>query len=230
MAANNQLQADAEVTQVRSDKTRELNRRLCRDVNEARSERTVALEDLDRLKQQVEFAQQDTKQAQQDLKQVQMQNFKLGETLRTSEQQAQLDLQQVRMENLSLREALKASQQEVLELSIAQCDTASELSTGNSVSGALDGISTPSNDSGPDPAILVVPLAQEDCTCSDHFTWGCPSHRVYSDSLLLAHRDIATRISNGPPGLEMDAPPGLEVSFHQRQPSWDNKLSLAPAW
>jgi len=197
-ASNQKLQADAATAQARSERTRDLNRRLCREVNEARSERTVAFEELEQLKQQVERFQREAKQA--------------------------------RCENAALREALRASQQHVVELSRSQSDSCGELAMAPaqpesfpSMGFTGDAHFIPSDESGPDPALLMVPVSHQElqtcdgdhtmCSCTNNCSWGCTFHRVYSDSLLLAHREIAARISHGPPGLEPEIPPGLECNL-----------------
>lgn len=45
--------------------------------------------------------------------------------------------------------------------------------------------------------------AETTCKCGQMYAWGCSLHCVYSDKLLLAHRDVGRRISLGPPGLEL---------------------------
>jgi hypothetical protein len=210
IASNNQLTADAEIAQARSEKTRELNRRLCREVNEARSERTVAFESMEQLKQQVKRAQEEVEQVR-------------------SESATQREALQVSQQELSTTRGLFAA----LQAATAQdCFHSKSASIGHECS--------PSNENGPAPSPLVVPLSNEPhiismvplsnephivsrvtpesdpgdvikdakCSCGNS-AWGCACHRVYSDRLMLAHREMAAMVSRGPPGLEMEAPPGL---------------------
>lgn len=181
---NHRLQVDSETATARSEKTRELNRRLCREVNEARSERTGALEELDRLKQEMAVALREVKQA--------------------------------RCENSDLRESFQSSQEQIRELTRLLSDASKKPPL------------EPLQEEGPDPSLLAVPMNGKDgmCSCSGHSTWGCTVHRVYSDSLLLAHRSMATKISDGPPGLEMELPPGLDGNAAEAR---GNRLFLQSA-
>jgi len=190
-ATNQQLQAGSQASQDRFEKTRELNRRLCRDINDSRTERTAALEELDRHKAQMEQVQQ-----------------KLNQGL---------------SENAALREALEATQLKMLELLRSQSDSCSKPSAGSLLFEFPPGLSAVADDA--DAAcheISIAPSSDEDevhfgdavCRCN---TGGCSLHRVYSDSLLLAHRGIASKILRGPPGLELELPPGLEFAHTQTQ-------------
>merc|ERR1711879_186437 len=129
-------------------------------------------------------------------------------------ERTQDELSQVQHENAALREALEASQRQVLELSKWQPNMQPLTSVD----------SAPSQDAGPDPELFAIPADRESyqenvnviensdvrCSCNSNLSWGCPLHRVYSNSVLLAHRDIAAKIAQGPPGLSMSAPPGLD--------------------
>jgi len=214
-AANQQLRWDAEQAQTKSEKTRDLNRRLCREVSESRSERTVALEELERVKHQ--------------------------------SQKLQEEIKRVRSENLSLREGLKDFELKVSELSrpqpVAHKQDQTITDTLQNEIGSITTIQDALLDQGPDASFLMVPADPEAmpcisedlhsdtmCKCTSKSAWGCPVHRVYSDSLLLAHREIASRISMGPPGLEMELPPGLEcMGKLDVQPSSQSGLCLVPA-
>jgi hypothetical protein len=184
-AANQQLQEDVKTAQQRSEQARELNRRLCRETNDARSVRSSALEEVELLKKQVAQFQKEAKKA--------------------------------RSENASLHEALQASRQELLELAEAKVDVID-----NTCVFGLDTISLEQLqiDEEIHPGNAV-------CSCNTDRPWGCSLHRVYSDGLLLAHRELASRVSRGPPGLELEAPPGLEVSLAAAS---NRGLHLVPAF
>jgi len=202
-----QSESDAHRATEHSQKTRELNRRLCRELNEVRSERTVALEELGRLHQAVERARKEVKQ--------------------------------VRSENTTLQEALQDSQQQVLHLTLSRLESDSC----NAVPVELsDAVHFPGMGSAMDPCISSnepeAKLAQHEdggriedtiCRCNEHLSWGCTLHRVYSDSLLLAHRDVSSRISRGPPGLEPEAPPGLDCMHTEMSGQPWGRLHLMPA-
>lgn len=194
-ASNQQLQANSEQANTRSEKTRELNRRLCREMTDARSERNSAAEELDRLKQLLNLSRQ--------------------------------QVEQVRYENSTLTEALQASQMQVLGLSR---ETAPKPSHG------VDLLHVHELEAELHPTSLTEPDNQEQlpfedatCRCNDKTSWGCDLHRVYSGSLLLAHKETTSRISRGPPGLEIEAPPGLEFKFEAAPPPWGSALRMAPA-
>lgn len=226
-AANQQLQRDAEKAHTSTEKTRDLNRRLCREVNEARMERTVALEEVERLKQQ-------TRKQHDELKQIRAENLSLHNAFKDSQRQV-----------IQITEALNA-QHEALELSRLQSETPRKLSNLDETC-QTDWSTVGENsidDQGPDPALLMVSPVSFDsdqnstqsnsfdteCKCNHGSTWGCALHHVYSGSLLLAHRDIALRISQGPPGLEAELPLGLEYPRKQDlQHSWCSSLRLVPA-
>lgn len=200
-ASNQQLQSSSDSLQTRFEKTRELNRRLCREVNEARAQRTSAVEELEKSREQMQEASQVA--------------------------------EQLRLENSNLREALAASEKRVLELSRVKAKAAKAQKAADKKRERAE--------AGPDP-MLLVPTSQEQCStegidqiadvpcmCSNPLTWGCPAHRTYSDSLLLAHRSMAQRIALGPPGLEPESPPGLnKPEFPPGLATWDNKISLRP--
>lgn len=208
-AANRQLQWNAQEAQERSDKTRELNRRLCREVNEARTERTNALEELDLLKQQAH--------------------------------KAQAELKRVRAENATLSEALQASQHEVFELSRSMSVLSAKHGGETFQDMSASRQEEHPGEQGPDPNLFVVPMSCEPdridcgtsksttvCSCSRSGSWGCELHCIYSGNLLLAHRDIASRICHGPPGLEIEAPPGLVCDPDKVHPTASSlKLVLA---
>lgn len=205
--SNQQLQRDASQTQLRFDKTRELNRQLCREVQEVRSERTAAVEELERLREEA--------------------------------RQARSDALQVRCENDLLRESLRDAKEQLLELSkveLAMPEAAKAKSSAAKVDD-FDDVELP----------IVVRLEPEvaqsehlnmasechaadaACRCHLDLSWGCPSHRIYSDSLLLAHREVSNRIAKGPPGLCLDAPPGLEgmMDAAERHRPWGLRLAAA---
>jgi len=201
-------ESDAQRAVEQSQNTRELNRRLCRQLNEVRSERTLALEELQRLKQELE---------------------------RTHK-----EVNQTRCENTSLREALQDSQQQVHNLTLCSLeadstnDARAEPSNAKSCAGVSSTTDIECTFSGEPQGELSQ---QEDrgcardivCTCNDPRSWGCTIHRLYSDSLMLAHRDVAARISRGPPGLEPEAPPGLECMLAEMRGQPFSGLHLMPA-
>jgi len=189
-------------------KTRELNRRLCRELSEVRSERTLALEELQRLKQELERTFNEVKQT--------------------------------RFENTSLREALQDSQQQVHNLTLCslEADSTNDARAEPSNAKSCAGVSSTTDIEctfGNEPQ---VEFSQEEdrgcatdivCTCNDHLSWGCPIHRIYADSLMLTHRNVASRISRGPPGLEPEAPPGLECMLAEMRGQPFGGLRLMPA-
>jgi len=206
-ASNQQLQANSEQSNTRSEKTRELNRRLCREMTDARSERNSAFEELDRLKQLLNLSRQ--------------------------------QVEQVRCENSTLTEALQASQVQVLELSSETAEKPSHVvdllqksTTSDDKCGRVHVLEAELH-----PTSLTEPDSQEQlrfgdgaCRCNDKTSWGCDLHQVYSGSLLLAHRQTTSRISCGPPGLELEAPPGLEFKFTEGAlPPWGSALRMAPS-
>jgi len=207
-ASKLQWASDAQRALEQSQRTRELNRRLCRELNDVRSERTLALEELQRLKQQLE---------------------------RTHK-----DVEQTRCENASLRGALQDSQQQVLNLTLcsSEANSTNDTQTERSNAKSCAGVSSTKEIECTFSNEPQAELSQQDdrgcardsvCTCNDHLSWGCPIHRVYSDSLMLAHRDVASRISRGPPGLEPEAPPGLECMFAEMRGPPFGRLHLMPA-
>merc|ERR1719253_335770 len=168
-AANQQSQWNAETAQSRMEKTKELNRRLCREVHEARTERTKAVEELERL-------QQDTQKNVDEVKQARADNLSLQEALKVSQRKvleqsrkqskAAADnkkileeLQQLRHENSSLQEQLEASQREVLELSSLQLQAQSAAAEPAAASQIVESIQNQTviagdrslSDLGPDP-------------------------------------------------------------------------------
>jgi hypothetical protein len=203
-----QFEYDAQQATESSQKTRELNRRLCRQLSEVRTERTAALEELERLKQEVERARKETKQAQS--------------------------------ENTTLRDALRDTQQEVIHLTLAklESDSCDETPTetflaehiSREASTAMTDTSMSFLETGVELGQYEDPFSIEEavCKCNDHGSWGCSVHRRYADSLLLAHRQVASSIARGPPGLELEAPPGLEfmATTARQQPRGNLHLRL----
>jgi len=51
------------------------------------------------------------------------------------------------------------------------------------------------------------------CSTCDVPGWGCEEHQVYSDRLLLAHRDMSLELALGAPGLERPPHSGAVESF-----------------
>lgn len=53
------------------------------------------------------------------------------------------------------------------------------------------------------------------CSCGAGHRWGCPRHRVYPSTLLLAHRALREVIDRGAPGLSTDIPvlPPLQIGL-----------------
>jgi len=127
------------------------------------------------------------------------------EELERAQNRAEQRLQEVRHENSALREALEVSEQKVLQLARIEPDVC----VGSTEEMDIE-------EAGPDPSVPMDPVQLE------AGSWGCTSlaDRVYSEHLLLAHRTIAARIANGPPGLELEVPPGLT--------RWDHSISMRP--
>lgn len=185
-ALNQQFQVDAKQAHTCSEKTRELNRKLCRETTDARSERNSVSEELDRLKQLLNISRK--------------------------------QVEQVQCENSTLSEALQASKLHVFELSSRSAAEPSKVDLLDK-STSTDDTCRPGHEDEAErcPILPTEPNAQGHiqfeavtCGCNNHISWGCDLHRVYSGGLLLAHRETASRISRGPPGLEIQAPPGLE--------------------
>jgi len=208
-ASKLQFESDAQRALDQVQKTRELNRRLCRDLNEVRSERTAAIEELDRLKHELERALKQAKQTQR--------------------------------ENTTLREALQDSQQQVVDLTLSslKADSSNDVQAEASTVQSVLGMSLTADKECSFSSEPQAELGQHEeggcigdnvCRCNDNLSWGCSLHRTYSDSLLLAHRDVASRISRGPPGLEPEAPPGLEFirAASSGQQPW-GRLHMMPA-
>jgi len=203
-----QFEYDAQQATESSQKTRELNRRLCRQLSEVRTERTAALEEVERLKQEVERARKEMKQAQS--------------------------------ENTSLRNAMQDTQQQLLDLTLAklESDSCDQISTETFVaepisreaSTAMTDSSMPSHETAVELGQYEDPFGIEEdvCRCNSHGSWGCAVHRRYSDGLLLAHRQVASSISRGPPGLELEAPPGLEFMAATARQQPRGNLHLRP--
>jgi len=53
------------------------------------------------------------------------------------------------------------------------------------------------------PATRKVDVVCGECLLSHEHSWGCATHRVYTSSLLLMHRQMRVAIVRGPPGLEL---------------------------
>lgn len=53
------------------------------------------------------------------------------------------------------------------------------------------------------PAAVEGMSVGQKCACHGVLaSWGCEEHQVYTDRLLLAHRDKSLDVARGPPGLE----------------------------
>jgi len=66
-------------------------------------------------------------------------------------------------------------------------------------------------------AIASMAQADEQCPCSVHSCWGSEEHQVYSNSLLLAHRELHLHIrARGAPGLPPPLGLGREASEQPR--------------
>jgi hypothetical protein len=126
------------------------------------------------------------------------------ERVKECAEQRRREVDKALCENNALREALQVSEQKVVELTRLQSDISAEKADD------MD-----KGEAGPDPSFLTVPMNPEQSKA-----WGCTSERVYSQALLLAHRSIAERIADGPPGLELEVPPGLA--------QWDESISVRP--
>jgi len=178
---NQQFQVDAKKAHTCSEKTRELNRKLCREMTESRSERNSVTEELDRLRQLLNLSRK--------------------------------QVEQVQCENSTLSGALEASQLQVLELSSKSASESSQVDLLDQ-STSTDDMCRLGHEVEAEPmetnAEEHIQFEAVTCKCNNHTSWGCDLHRVYSGGLLLAHRETASRISRGPPGLEIQAPPGLE--------------------
>lgn len=207
-----------------SQKIRELNRRLCRELNDVRTERTAALEELERLKREVRTERTTARD--------QVERLKLEVDL------VRKEMKQAQFENASLREALQDSQQKVLDLTLNRlesdaCNDVSPQALDTELSSVMDSAvdAQDTSSTGLGSNLQEGNLNGDTvCRCHDDHSWGCHLHRVYSGTLLLAHRDAASRISSGPPGLELEAPPGLEFMHAGggRQQSW-SRLQLMPS-
>lgn len=213
MAAKQQSEANAQIAAEQSEKTRELNRRLCKELNEVRLERTTAMEDLEKTQKEmvrqaafIEELKDEAEKAQKALKMVRDQNSasqsKLLESLRKSEQQVlELTLKALESDDstaiLSEGAAPSVTSSHAKGMSSMQLDVALPLPE----------IRVEAAEPGAD---AVVSSSEATCRCNDHSAWGCPACNIYSNNLLLAHRQLSTRIAKGPPGLELEAPPGLE--------------------
>jgi len=216
-----QCESEAQRALDASQKTRELNRRLCRELNEVRTQRTAALEELERLKQEVKSWSGSSKKWELEL------------------ECSRKEVKQMRSENTTLQKALQDSQQQVLDLTLSRLESDSRNDVPAELSNAegLPGVGSAVDNQYISISEAEAKLAQKEdgghngdtmCGCNDHFSWGCTLHRVYSDSLLLAHRDVASKISRGPPGLEPETPPGLECMLAgMKQPQ--GRLHLMPA-
>jgi len=198
---NQQFQVDAKKAHTCSEKTRELNRKLCREMTESRSERNSVTEELDRLRQLLNLSRK--------------------------------QVEQVQCENSTLSGALEASQLQVLELSSKSASESSQVDLLDQ-STSTDDMCRLGHEVEAEPmetnAEEHIQFEAVTCKCNNHTSWGCDLHRVYSGGLLLAHRETASRISRGPPGLEIQAPPGLESMLARvgRAP-YASALHMAPA-
>jgi hypothetical protein len=199
---NEELRANTEAANQRSNKTQELNLRLGREIQHARRECAAAKEELKRLEahaQEKSSVQSKRRRSsrQQSTQTTDAQHFtqedvQCGSQLDSKDRVMALDFEKVLDPALSIASGAIADKS---EQKVESCMEAAEVLDYCSHE---EQISIMTQEEFED-------LTSQVCSCNAKHGWGCALHSVYSPALLLAQREVGEQILlRGPPGLHAD--------------------------
>eukprot|EP00405_Crypthecodinium_cohnii_P021884 CAMPEP_0206468334 /NCGR_PEP_ID=MMETSP0324_2-20121206/29559_1 /ASSEMBLY_ACC=CAM_ASM_000836 /TAXON_ID=2866 /ORGANISM="Crypthecodinium cohnii, Strain Seligo" /LENGTH=489 /DNA_ID=CAMNT_0053941755 /DNA_START=229 /DNA_END=1698 /DNA_ORIENTATION=- len=209
-ADNVTLRKMAREAETNQEKTRELNLRMGKEVQQARREaarllgRTTSLEEeVARLRSELKAAKRATK-ATAKAHSIHPQVEEVA--VQTVMEEVAPVVEEPAMESVAV-EACAASQ------TPSECSAVEEVSTNFSetdCSSPPPGLELEVSEVGDAEAEVVAspcdttasPTSTSNCSCCNNLVWGCTEHNVYSPQLLLAHREISLRPVRAPPGLE----------------------------